>query len=159
MKFKTSRRVIREKALRILYAYELNSEGLQALLDSHFTDQDPEEERKFGIELVNRTIIRRKECDKEIESRLSNWELKRVAIIDRILLRMGMTEILSFPEIPPKVTINEVIEISKDYSTAGSGKFINGLLDAYLNTLKDSGLLKKSGRGLLEEKIPDNPES
>jgi len=151
MRYKTSRRIVREKALQILYAYEFNSEGLQALLDSNFSDVESAEERSFGEDLVNRTIISKKAFDSEIEKRLSNWELKRIAMIDRLLLRMGMCEILNFPEIPPKVSINEAIEISKAFSTAGSGKFINGILDNYLSDLKESGSLRKTGRGLLEK--------
>ena len=74
-------------------------------------------------------------------------------MIDHILLRIGLCEIYYFPDIPPKVSINEAIEIAKEYSTAGSGKFINGILDAVLNDLKKAGKLNKTGRGLLEETI------
>ena len=65
-----------------------------------------------------------------------------------------IAEIFFFQEIPPKVSINEVIEIAKDYSTSNSGKFINGILDAILSDLKKSGKLKKTGRGLIEESFP-----
>jgi N utilization substance protein B len=67
---------------------------------------------------------------------------------------VGITEIIYFPDIPPKVSINEVIEIAKNYSTSNSGKFINGILDALLNDLKNEGKLNKSGRGLVEQSIP-----
>jgi N utilization substance protein B len=66
---------------------------------------------------------------------------------------MGICEILYFPDIPPKVSINESIEIAKDFSTAGSGKFINGILDAILAEEKKGGKLNKSGRGLVDESI------
>ena len=85
---------------------------------------------------------------------MDNWDLSRIALIDRILLRMGICEILFFPDIPPKVSINESIEIAKDYSTSSSGKFINGILDAILDDLKKDGKLNKKGRGLLEESLP-----
>ena len=75
-------------------------------------------------------------------------------MIDRILLRIGIVELIYFPDIPPKVTINEVIEIAKDYSTSNSNKFINGILDAVLSDLKKSGKLNKTGRGLIEQTLP-----
>jgi len=80
------------------------------------------------------------------------------ALIDRILLRMGITELLFFPEIPPKVSINEVIEIAKEYSTSNSGKFINGILDAILSDLKLNSNLNKSGRGLIDESFGKKPD-
>jgi len=79
--------------------------------------------------------------------------MNRIALIDKLLLRMGICELLYFPDIPPKVSINESIEIAKDFSTAGSGKFINGILDAILSDEKKSGKLNKTGRGLVEESI------
>jgi N utilization substance protein B len=80
--------------------------------------------------------------------------MDRIALIDKLLLQIGITELMYFPEIPPKVSINEVIEIAKDYSTSNSGKFINGILDAILSELKESGNLNKSGRGLIGESLP-----
>lgn len=67
--------------------------------------------------------------DMRIVGRVTNWEMNRIALIDKILLRIGICELLFFPDIPPKVSINESIEIAKDFSTAGSAKFINGILD------------------------------
>lgn len=153
MHHKTSRRIVREKVLQILYAYEFNSEGLQALLDGFFSKIDSADDRTFGEDLVNRTIIHKKDFDSKIEALLANWELSRIAMIDRLLLRMGMCELLHFPDIPPKATINELIEIAKDFSTADSGKFINGILDKFLSAIKKSGEFKKSGRGLLDESL------
>ena len=80
--------------------------------------------------------------------------MKRIALMDKLLLRIGITELLYFPDIPPKVSINEVIEIAKNYSTSNSGKFINGILDAILTELKNTGKLNKTGRGLIEETLP-----
>jgi N utilization substance protein B len=84
--------------------------------------------------------------------------MNRIALIDRILLRIGICEILYFPDIPPKVSINESIEIAKEYSTGGSAKFINGILDAVLTNEKKSGKLNKIGRGLVEDSITKLPE-
>ena len=80
----------------------------------------------------------------------------RIALIDKILLRMAICEILYFPDIPPKVSINEAIEIAKEFSTAGSGKFINGILDAILSEEKTAGRLNKTGRGLVDSTISKN---
>jgi transcription antitermination factor NusB len=147
------RRLVRERVLQILYAYEMNNENLSALIQSILGDIEEEHDRKFGEDLVNRVLIHKKEFDEKIEERISNWELNRVALIDKILLRMAICEILYFPDIPPKVSINEAIEIAKEFSTAGSGKFINGILDAILSDEKLSGHLNKSGRGLVDETV------
>src|ERR1035437_8492097 len=151
------RRIVIEKVLQILYAFEMNKESLQLLMDGVLSDVEDKTDKEFAETLVNRVLIHTKELDIKIKQRVDNWELGRIALIDRILLRIGLCELFYFPEIPPKVSINEVIEIAKEYSTAGSGKFINGILDAVLSELKDSGNLNKSGRGLLQETIPKTP--
>jgi N utilization substance protein B len=150
------RRVVREKVLQILYAYEMNNENLMALTQSMLGDVDEEQDRKFGEDLVNRVLINKKELDSRIEERVSNWEMGRIALIDKLLLRMAICELLHFPDIPPKVSINEAIEIAKEFSTAGSGKFINGILDAILSEEKKSGRLTKTGRGLVDGTISKN---
>lgn len=85
-----------------------------------------------------------------IEGNSQNWDVERIASLDRVLIRLAIAELTSCPEIPIKVTINEVIELAKRYSTDKSGTFINGILDAITATLKADGLIKKSGRGLVE---------
>jgi len=153
MSLKFKRRIVREKVLQVLYAYEINNENLQALTDSLLAEVQDENLISFGKELINKVIINKNEFDQRIKQRVSNWEMNRIAIIDRILLRMALCEILYFPDIPPKVSINEAIEIAKTFSTAGSGKFINGILDAILIDEKSSGRLTKTGRGLVDETI------
>jgi len=155
---KSKRRLIREKVLQVLFAYELNDESLQFLIDEIFIDIKNESDRLFGIELINKVRIHTDELDELIKERVANWEMSRIALIDRILLRIGICEILYFPDIPPKVSINESIEIAKEYSTAGSAKFVNGIIDAILTSEKKLGKLNKIGRGLVEEsttKLPD----
>lgn len=147
---KYNRRFLREKVLQILYAYEMNGEGLANLMEGILTEIEVEEDKEFCRTFVNKILANKKELDDKIEERVSNWELNRIATIDRMLLRMGIAEIYYFPDIPPKVTINEVIEISKNFSTPNSSKFINGILDTILNELKDEGKLNKKGRGLLD---------
>lgn len=155
---KSKRRVAREKVLQVLYAYDMNKENRDELMNELFACLIDKSEREFAIQLVNKVIIHIEELDEKIKMRVDNWEMNRIALIDKLLLRMGICEILYFPEIPPKVSINESIEIAKDYSTAGSGKFINGILDAVLSDEKKKGKLNKTGRGLLEESLTKNPE-
>lgn len=153
MKSQFKRRVIRERVLQILYAYEMNTEGLQALIDSVLNDIQKDEDKVFADLLVHKVLVKRKELDEIIEERISNWEMDRITLIDKILIRMAICELKYFEDIPPKVSINESIEIAKEYSTAGSGKFINGILDAVYEDLKNKGQLNKTGRGLIEETI------
>lgn len=147
------RRIVREKALQVLYAYEMNKDSFDLLMEDIYTGIKDEEDILFAKNLISKVIDNAKELDSWIHKRVNNWEMSRIALIDKILLRIGICELLYFPDIPPKVSINEAIEIAKIFSTAGSGKFINGILDAVLSELKKSGVLNKSGRGLLEESI------
>ena len=109
-------------------------------------------DKQFGEELINFTVANQGELSDIIKEKVANWELDRIAVLDKILIKMGMVEILYFPDIPPKVSINEVIDMAKEYSTANSGKFINGILDSFLSDLKKEGKLKKVGRGLFDQK-------
>lgn len=104
---------------------------------------------QFGIDLFNETISNKKEHYKLIEPKLKNWETDRLAIIDVILIRMAVSEFLYFPSIPVKVTINEYLDIAKEYSTPKSKDFINGVLDSLMREMKTNNLLNKTGRGLL----------
>lgn len=152
------RRILREKALQILYAYELNGDGLTELIEGVTSDVESKADREFTARLVDNVIANKSLLDDKIKERVTNWEMERIALIDRILLRIGMSELLFAPDIPPKVSINEVIEIAKDYSTSNSSKFINGILDAILTDLKKTGKLNKSGRGLIEESLPSKSD-
>lgn len=150
---KSKRRIVREKVLQILYAYELNNDSLQPLSSEILSEVTDETDRAFANDLTRAVLANVEELDNRIIQRVTNWEMNRIALIDKILLRMGICEILHFSDIPPKVSINESIEIAKEYSTAGSAKFINGILDAVLDEEKKDGKLNKTGRGLIEESI------
>lgn len=154
---KHTRRTLREKVLQILYAYEMNGEGLSTLTEGIIADLEEETDKEFCRQLVNKVVANKKILDEKIGERVDNWEMNRIALIDKVLLRIGISELLYFPDIPPKVSINEVIEIAKNYSTPNSGKFINGILDTILSGLRESGTLVKSGRGLLDEAISKKP--
>jgi len=150
---KSKRRIVREKVLQILYACEMNKESLQPLSLEILKDVADELDKAFAQELIRKVLSNAEDLDNRIMQRVTNWEMNRIALIDKILLRMGICELLHFPDTPPKVSINESIEIAKDYSTAGSAKFINGILDAILAEEKKEGKLNKTGRGLVEESI------
>jgi N utilization substance protein B len=150
---KSKRRIVREKVLQILYAYELNNESLQSLSAEILADVTDDADKNFAKELTQTVLANVEELDNRIIQRVTNWEMNRIALIDKILLRIGICELLHFPDIPPKVSINESLEIAKEYSTAGSAKFINGILDAVLDEEKKEGKLNKTGRGLVEESI------
>jgi N utilization substance protein B len=150
---KSKRRIVREKVLQILYACEMNNDSLQTLPIEILSQVTDEADKTFAQELTRKVLAHTKDLDERITKRVANWEMNRIALIDKILLRMGICEILFFSDIPPKVSINEAIEIAKDYSTAGSAKFINGILDAVLAEEKKDGKLNKTGRGLVEESI------
>jgi N utilization substance protein B len=154
MKKKSQRRFAREKVLQALYAYQINGDGLSKHTDSMIIEINSEHDREFARKLINSVVANNAELNKKIEDRVSNWEIERIAMMDKILLKMGIAELLYFEDIPPKVSINEVIDISKEFSSANSGKFINGILDAILSELKASGVLKKAGRGLIDKNIP-----
>jgi len=147
------RRFVREKVLQILYAYEVNKDGHKATVDSLMEEIKEAADKEFATELIIKVIKHTDELDNKIKERVANWEMNRIALIDKILLRIGICELIYFPDIPPKVSINESIEIAKEYSTARSGKFINGILDAILSELKETGKLNKTGRGLVDETI------
>jgi len=150
---KSKRRIVREKVLQILYAFEMNRESLQPLSMEILKDVTDETDKAFAKELIGKVLSNLEDLDKRIMQRVTNWEMNRIALIDKILLRIGICELLYFPDIPPKVSINESIEIAKNFSTAGSAKFINGILDAILDEEKKEGKLNKTGRGLVEESI------
>jgi N utilization substance protein B len=105
---------------------------------------------KFGEELLIKSYKRDEEILELIKPMLKNWDAERVATVDMILLKMATCELLDFPTIPTKVTINEYVDVSKMYSTDKSKEFVNGILDRLMKKLKEDGLIKKEGRGLIE---------
>ena len=146
------RRLTREKVLQVLYAYELSKEPIALLIENILSELKPQKEDwEFAQKLIYDVIQHQEEINKFITTTVAHWELNRIAVIDKVLLNMGICELLYFPDIPPKVTINEAIEIAKAFSTEKSGKFINGVLDAVLEGLKGTHALHKTGRGLINE--------
>ena len=108
-----------------------------------------DQDREFAQQLLAKTLLNNEEWEKEIEGKTPNWDKDRIADIDSILLKMSICELLNFSSIPEKVTINEFLEIAKEYSTPKSSIFINGILDKLVKEYKSEGRLNKIGRGLL----------
>lgn len=108
-----------------------------------------EDDKDFVKNLFRKTVLNELELSKEYIDKTPNWDVERIAEIDTIILKMAICELLKFPSIPSKVTINEYLEIAKEYSTPKSSIFINGILDNLVKEFTQDGKLKKSGRGLL----------
>ncbi len=117
-----------------------------SLITDVFKNND---DKKFAVNLFRQTINNADEFEKLIESKVKNWELERISKMDLLLIKMALTEVISFTEIPIKVSFNEYIEISKYYSTQNSKVFINGVLDKIVSQFKREGKVKKVGRGLV----------
>ncbi|MCK0146943.1 transcription antitermination factor NusB [Arenibacter sp. F26102] len=111
-----------------------------------FKDED---DMVYANKLLTKTLLNNSKLEQEIEGKTPNWDKDRIADIDAILLKMAICELLNFPSIPERVTINEFLEIAKEYSTPKSSIFINGILDKLVREYKEDGKLKKVGRGLL----------
>lgn len=109
-----------------------------------------DEDKDFARQLFRKTALNADVFVKEYEDRTRNWELDRIAEIDTIILNLGVCELQKFPSIPVKVTINEYLELAKEYSTPKSSIFINGILDALVKEYRQENKLNKIGRGLIE---------
>jgi len=126
----TSRRKARELALQILYQIDLTKEeGIKSLEKFWEGKIIPPQTKKFTKELAEGTVNKQKEIDLLICKYTEHWKIERINVIDRNILRLAIYELLYLDDIPSIVTINEAIEIAKRYSTADSGKFVNGILD------------------------------
>jgi transcription antitermination protein NusB len=112
--------------------------------------KDEDDDRDFVQELYRQTVLHNEEYEKSIAEKTKNWDVERIALTDIILMKMSLTEILFFSSIPIKVSINEYIDISKDYSTPKSKVFINGIVDSIVNDYKAENKIRKTGRGLIE---------
>ena len=107
------------------------------------------EDKEFVSNLFRKTVLNEVELAKEYIDKTPNWDTERIAEIDTIILKMAICEFLKFPSIPVKVTINEYLEIAKEYSTPKSSIFINGILDNLVKEFQASNKILKTGRGLM----------
>jgi len=129
------RTLARECALKILYRIEISRDSIKASTEDFWSIEEPEKEvRDFANSIVKGTCKNIAEIDKIISKCADNWDIKRMAVIDKNILRLGIYEILHREDIPPKVSINEAIELAKKYGDVDSGKFVNGILDKVKET-------------------------
>jgi len=125
----------------------LNRKSLQLLR----LFRDEKDDRDFVRDLFLKTILHSDEYQSMIGERTLHWEAERIALMDILLMKMALAEMCYFPTIPVKVTINEYIDISKEYSTPKSREFINGIIDKLAIELRKNGTIVKTGRGLIEQ--------
>ena len=126
------RRSAREAALEALYCYEIRGDSSIEEIFPFCSERHELSKSSidFALSLLKNTIDNLEIIDKEIACHIKNWEIKRLALIDKNVLRLGLAELLYFPDIPKKVTIDEAIELAKSYGSSESGRFVNGVLDA-----------------------------
>ena len=134
-------------ASKTIKTFRDDSDENQPLLPK-FKDED---DRQFATDLFRKAILNNSELREIIDLHASNWDLDRIAFMDVLIMQLALTEMLYFPSIPSKVTLNEYIEMAKFYSTEKSRTFINGILDKALKELKTSNKVLKTGRGLIGE--------
>jgi len=147
-----TRRLLREKSLQVLYAFELTKDPIEQIKQSQLKEIEKKEDRKFINLMIENTIANNLLYEETIKKTVDNWDMERIALIDAIIIKMCITEFLYFADIPTKVSINEAIDIAKEFSTKNSGKFVNGVLDAILIRLKEENKIAKKGKGLIGEK-------
>ncbi len=155
-----NRRQLRTLVFQALYAAELSEESLDEIFGKILTetyDQVLLQKPNRGFELSDadfmkalfyHTLQDRVQYDHWIRSKAANWEVQRIAIVDRLLMYMALYEIINFHDIPVKVSLNEYLELAKEFSTPKSSQFINGIIDSIHHQLRDENKIVKRGRGL-----------
>jgi len=147
------RRIAREAVLQALYAHDVGWNSLEDIRKNVINPklEDKKDLRIFAEKLLIRTLENRDELDSVVEDQVKNWKMSRLAILDKLILRMAVCEYIYFEEIPTKVSLNESIELAKKFSTGKSGTFVNGILDGALKKLDREGRIQKKGKGLIEK--------
>jgi transcription antitermination protein NusB len=139
-----SRHRAREAALQMLYQSEIGRAGAYETITTFWPANDPQDEvdedaRTFANDLVRETLTRIPDLDRLLTEHAHNWRVERMAVIDRLVLRLAACELLTHPETPPKVIINEAIELARTFSGEESVPFVNGVLDALRKTVTSTG--------------------
>jgi N utilization substance protein B len=133
------RRKAREIALQTLYAEEVSGADWRAAFRDNVSRRKPSEEVvEYAERLVENVIADKAALDARIEARLVNWELGRVSIVDKTILRIALSELILCPEVPTSVIMNEAIEIARTFSSTDAGRFVNGVLDALAREVRGS---------------------
>jgi N utilization substance protein B len=125
---------------------KLSEKNASALLVPDLYKND--EDKEYALQLFRKVILNEDKLNAQIEGKTPNWDKERIADLDLIILKMGIAEFLYFPSIPVRATINEYLEVSKEYSTPKSSIFVNGILDKLVKEFSEAGKLNKIGRGL-----------
>ena len=114
-----------------------------------------DDDAQFVKTLFTKAILGYEKTSELIDRNTTNWEIERIALMDILVMKLAIAEIIEFPEVPVKVTLNEYIEIAKYYCTSKSSTFVNGILDKIVKEMRDKGLFKKQGRGLIGEEYSE----
>ena len=132
----------REMALQVLYQADLLGDGcLEGIEQTLRADGHPAEVVDYAFALARGVRANREGIDARLAAAAQHWSVPRMAVVDRNVLRLGLEELLRHPEVPPRVVINEAIELAKRFSTGASGAFVNGVLDRIRRDLEAEGLL------------------
>ncbi len=140
---------------KTLKKFRAGSDGDEEIMPLFRNDED----REFVKILFRKAVINTQKCSELIDHNTTNWEVERIALMDILVMQLAITEILEFPEIPVKVTLNEYIEIAKYYCTSKSSTFVNGILDNIVKEMRQQGMFSKSGRGLVGETVTEEDEN
>jgi N utilization substance protein B len=126
-----SRRKGREFAMQLLYAVEIGTVPFLEAVKNLSTDPDLSADAKeYGVMLARVVLGNQKDIDARIAAAATNWDMERIAVVDKLVIRCALAELMNFPDIPMKVAINEAVDIAKKFSTADSSRFVNGVLDS-----------------------------
>jgi len=133
----THRRMARECALEVLYRLDLVGDEPENTMEEIASRKNPSQDAEDYLRrLVAAVLTNQKEIDAMLRRHLRRWRLERLTVLDRAILRLATAELLSFSDVPPKVSINEAVEVSKKYGDDDSGKFVNGVLDGVFRELQ-----------------------
>jgi N utilization substance protein B len=134
-----SRRRGREFAMQLLYAVEVGKEAFAEALKGLSEDPDlPADAKEYGVKLARKVLENQDELDAKLASAAVHWDLERIAIVDKLIIRCATAELMYFPDVPLRVAINEAVDIAKKFSTGESSRFVNGVLDAIAKTFSNS---------------------
>ena len=149
----------RELALQFLYQLDLRGDDLVTEAKAWVRGEERDDEtQKFALRLIEGTFEHWDDIDKAIQAVAQNWNISRMAVVDRNVLRLATYELLHCQDIPPKVAINEAIELGKRYSTSNSGAFINGILDKIMNRAKPAEAAKEAAPIATRDAAASTPE-
>lgn len=143
------RDIIRSLIKKSIKTYDPEAQNKFSLLELSI---NWEEDKEYFEDLYKFTIDNADKYDEILAEKSKNWDIDRISMMDKIIIEMALAEMINFPSIPVKVSINEYIELSKNYSTPKSKQFVNGVLDVLATELQNSGIIKKSGRGLIDNR-------